>query len=371
MTGLEVVLPGIIQIRPQNSCPENIADIDALNCATEVFLFQAKLNCHLCLMRRIKAAAVQIEPIAGDKPRNLAKISLFVERASNQGVNLIVFPECCITGYWFLRNRSRAEIEKLAEPVPDGPSSRELARLSRTHAMTISAGLVEIDESGNLFNCYIVASPDGAVHFHRKLHTFVSEHMVSDSEITVFDSPLGCRLGVLTCYDNNIVENVRLTALAGADIILAPHQTGGCRTGDPNIMGVVDPSLWHNRSTNPDAIEREFRGDKGRGWLMRWLPSRAHDNGVFYIFSNGVGIDDDEVRTGNAMIIDPFGRILSETSEADDSMVIAELDPQLRIGNTGQRWIKARRPDLYQLLSQPTGNEVDMRTARFAGDGGG
>ncbi len=32
---------------------------------------------------------------------------------------------------------------------------------------------------------------------------------------------------------------------------------------------------------------------------MRWLPSRAHDNGVFYLFSNGVGLDDDEIRTGN------------------------------------------------------------------------
>jgi predicted amidohydrolase len=321
-------------------------------------------------MKRIKAAAVQIEHIAGDKRRNLAKISSFVGRAKTESVNLIVFPECCVTGYWFLRNLSRAEIERLAEPVPDGPSSQELARLSRENNMTIGAGLVEQDEHGNLFNCYVVASPEGFIHSHRKLHTFVSEHMVSGSEITVFDSPLGCRIGILTCYDNNIIENARLTALGGADIILAPHQTGGCRTHDPNIMGVIDSALWQNRVADPEAIESELRGDKGRGWLMRWLPSRAHDNGVFYLFSNGVGIDDDEVRTGNAMIIDPFGRILTETWKADDDMVIAELDPELRIDNTGQRWITARRPDLYKPLGEPTGNEVDMRTARFAGKGG-
>jgi predicted amidohydrolase len=194
--------------------------------------------------------------------------------------------------------------------------------------------------------------------------------MRSGSEITVFDSPHGCRLGILTCYDNNLTENVRLTALQGADIILAPHQTGGCRTHDPNIMGVIERSLWINRDRDPDAIERELRGDKGRGWLLRWLPSRAHDNGVFYLFSNGVGIDDDEVRTGNAMIIDPFGRILAETWKAGDDMVVADLDPELRIDNTGQRWIKARRPDLYRPLTVPTGLEVDMRTARFAGKGG-
>jgi len=321
-------------------------------------------------MKPIKAAAVQLESAPGDRRRNLDQIATFVDRAHAEAVNLVIFPECCVTGYWFLRNLSRSEIEALAEPVPDGPTSHELSLLAKAKDMTIGAGLVELGDDGQLYNTYVVASPDGTLHSHRKLHTFVSEHMSSGSEITVFDSPHGCRIGVLTCYDNNLIENARLTALQGADIILAPHQTGGCRTHDPNIMGVIDRQLWENRESNPGAIEAELRGDKGRGWLLRWLPSRAHDNGVFYLFSNGVGIDDDEVRTGNAMIIDPFGRILAETWKAGDDMVIAELDPELRNDNTGQRWMKARRPDLYHPLAEPTGNEVDMRTARFAGKGG-
>lgn len=320
-------------------------------------------------MKAIKAATVQFEHRSGNKRANLDKIAYFADRAQTEGAEIVVFPECCVTGYWFLRNLSRSALEALAEPVPDGPTSQELSKLAIAKGLTIGAGLVEESE-GHLFNTYVVASPDGAIHSHRKLHTFVSEHMSSGSQFTVFDSPHGCRLGVLTCYDNNLIENARLTALQGADIILAPHQTGGCRTHDPNIMGLIDRKLWDERESNPDAIEAELRGEKGRAWLMRWLPSRAHDNGVFYLFSNGVGIDDDEVRTGNAMILDPFGRILAETWKAGDEMVIADLDPELRIDNTGQRWMKARRPDLYQSLSQPTGNEVDMRTARFAGTGG-
>ncbi len=75
-------------------------------------------------------------------------------------------------------------------------------------------------------------------------------------------------------------------------------------------MGVIDRQIWDNRASDPEAIERELRGDKGRGWLMRWLPSRAHDNGLFLVFSNGVGVDDDEIRTGNAMILDPTGASL-------------------------------------------------------------
>jgi predicted amidohydrolase len=104
---------------------------------------------------------------------------------------------------------------------------------------------------------------------------------------------------------SNIGENVRVTALKGAEILLAPHQTGGCDSPDPHTMGLVDKKLWENRHADPAAIEAELRGPKGRGWLMRWLPARAHDNGLFLVYSNGVGVDDNEIRTGNAMGVDP------------------------------------------------------------------
>ena len=179
--------------------------------------------------------------------------------------------------------------------------------------MTICAGLVERDDQARLYNAAVVAMPDGRYACHRKLHAFVSEHLTSGNQYTVFDTPHGWRVAVLICYDNNIIENVRACALAGAELLLAPHQTGGCRSGSPCAMGPIDVELWERRAENPQAIEAEFQGDKGRGWLMRWLPARAHDNGMFLVFSNGVGRDDDEVRTGNAMILDPYGRILTET----------------------------------------------------------
>ena len=98
---------------------------------------------------------------------------------------------------------------------------------------------------------------------------------------------------------------------------------------------------------------------------MRWLPSRAHDNGMFLAFSNGVGPDGDEIRTGNAMIIDCYGRILAETTKAGDDMVVANLDPGLLDNCTGRRWITTRRPELYDTIAKPTGKEIDTRTSRF------
>ena len=316
-------------------------------------------------MRRIKVAAVQLHHRNGDKNANLETVRRFTAQAAEQGVEIILFPECCITGYWWLRNLTRAQLLELAEPVFDGPSSQALIALAKETNLTVSAGLVEAAKDGTLYNTQVVAMPDGNVARHRKLHCFINKEMASGSEYTVFDTPHGCRCGLLICYDNNINENCRITALRGADILLAPHQTGGCVAGDPHVMGLIEREFWDKRETNPEAIEAEFRGDKGRAWLMRWLPARAHDNGFFLVFANGVGPDDNEVRTGNAMILDPFGRILAETWKARDEMVVAELDPALREQNSGVRWIRSRRPDLYGPIARPTGKEEDIRSVRF------
>lgn len=98
---------------------------------------------------------------------------------------------------------------------------------------------------------------------------------------------------------------------------------------------------------------------------MRWLPSRAHDNGVFLVFANGVGVDDDEIRTGNSMILDPYGRILAETTEPGPDMVITDLHAEVLEQSTGRSWIQARRPDLYFPLTQATDREREARVLKF------
>jgi len=80
-------------------------------------------------MRDIRVASVQFEHAAGDKQANLSIVRDFVTRAAQRHVELIVFPECCITGYWFLRKLSREQLQALVELVPDGPSSLTLMAL--------------------------------------------------------------------------------------------------------------------------------------------------------------------------------------------------------------------------------------------------
>ena len=316
-------------------------------------------------MRDIRVAAVQFQHAPGDKTYNLARVGHFVAEAARSGTEIIAFPEMCLTGYWHTRKLSRDDVAALAEPVPDGRCTQELMRLSRDHGMTVGAGLIERADDGRLYNGYVVVMPNGTWALHRKLHEFVSEFLDNGDRYTVFDTPHGCRVGVLTCYDNNIVENARVTALLGAEVLLAPHQTGGCDSVSPRAMKPVDPDAWARRKEDPSAIRAELCGIKGRAWLMRWLPSRAHDNGMFLVFSNGIGPDDDEIRTGNAMVLDPYGEVITETCEAGDDIVMADLDASLLPTSSGRRWLRARRPELYDCLTRRTGEEQETRRVRF------
>ncbi len=314
----------------------------------------------------LRAATVQFQHHPGDKAYNLARIGAFCEQAAADDVRILAFPEMCITGYWHLRDADAVHLEKLAEVMPDSDSCRQLLAWSQQYNMVIGAGLIEQAADGTLYNTYVVALPDGRIEKHRKLHCFINKHMASGDAFTVFDTPFGVRVGVLICYDNNIIENARMTALHGADILMAPHQTGGTASRSPHAMGVIEPALWENRDNDPEAIEAAFKGDKGRGWLLRWLPSRAHDNGMFILFSNGVGLDDNEVRTGNAMILDCYGRTVAETWQAADKMVVADLDLTLLPLCSGRRWMRGRRPELYGDIARVQGSEVGAREARFS-----
>jgi len=213
------------------------------------------------------------------------------------------------------------------------------------------AGLFEIDSAGRIYNCYVTVGPEGYITKFHKLHTFISPHLTPGDSYNVVDL-LGCKVGFLICYDNNLPENVRITTLMGAEIIFMPHVTGCLPSAMPG-RGIVDRSLWENRDRDPVRLRQEFQGPKGKLWLMRWLPARAYENGVYAVFANNVGVDHDTIKPGLSMILDPFGEILEESSAMGDDVVVAQLTADKLEKASGRRYIKARRPDLYAKLVEP------------------
>lgn len=301
-------------------------------------------------MRDIRIAAAQFEARDDDKQYNLGRIELLAQRAVDQGAQIVSFHEGCITGYTFLETLSRPQLAALAEPVPDGPSTQRLIAISKALGVPLLAGLIE-EADGQLYNTYVAVAPEGFVARHRKLHAFVSKHLSWGDELEVFQ--LGdIRCGILTCYDNNLVENPRILALQGAEVIFAPHVTCGLPSPMPG-RGKIDKQLWDNRHRDPVSLRMEFDGPKGRAWLMRWLPARAYENGVYYIFTNPIGVDHDTIKTGGAMILDPFGEVIVESRALDDDVVVGLCTAEKIPLSGGRRYLKARRPELYAKLVEP------------------
>ncbi len=301
-------------------------------------------------MRDLRIAAAQFEARDADKDYNFSRIEALARRAVDDGAEVVSFHECCISGYTFLQALPRDRIAALAEPVPDGPSTRRLVELARELGVALLAGLVEAD-GDRLFNTYVAVSPEGFVARHRKLHAFISPHLSWGDEYQVFDVG-GARAAILTCYDNNLVENPRIVAMKGAEIIFAPHVTCGLDSPMPG-RGKIDRALWDNRDRDPVGLRQEFLGPKGRAWLMRWLPARAYENGVYYVFTNPVGVDYDTIKPGLAMMLDPFGEVLAESTALGDDVVTALCTPEKIDQSSGRRYLRARRPDLYAKLAEP------------------
>ena len=301
-------------------------------------------------MQPITVAAAQFENRDNDKAYNLARVRELTGRAVERGAQIVSFHEGCIPGYSWLQPLNREELAAVAEPVPVGPSVQALIDIAREFDTVVMAGLMEL-AAEQIHNTYVAVSGEGLLARHRKLHTFVNPHLTPGDEFTVIDL-LGCRVGFLTCYDNNLVENVRITAMMGAEVIFMPHVT--CCL--PSVMpgrGVVERTLWDNRHDDPVRLRQEFDGPKGREWLMRWLPARAYENGVYAVFSNPIGWDYDTVKPGLAMVLDPFGEILVESRVLEDDVVVARLTPDKIEQSSGRRYLKARRPELYDKLVEP------------------
>ncbi len=308
----------------------------------------------------MRISAAQFENKSGDKAYNLQVIEALSARAAGEGAQAVAFHECSITGYTFARHLSREQMLAIAEPVPGGPSVDRLQSIARKHNITVLAGLFEKDDTDSLYKAYVAVGPGGLIARHRKLHPFINPHIVPGDRYTLFELN-GWRCGILICYDNNIIENVRATALLGADIIFMPHVTM-CTPSTRPGAGFVDPKLWDNRESDPTSLRQEFDGLKGRAWLMKWLPARAYDNAVYVVFSNPIGMDDDQLKNGCSMILDPFGDIVAECRKLGNDLVTATLVPEKRQQAGGYRYRKARRPELYgSILAAP--HEPEQKVA--------
>jgi predicted amidohydrolase len=279
----------------------------------------------------VKIACIQMEPVVGEKERNVRRSLEFIERAAVNGARLVVLPELCNSGYVF---GSREEAFGLAEEVPSGPTSCGWQEAARKHGLHIVAGINERDGQ-SLYNAAVVIGPSGHVGTFRKAHLWNEENLFFEPGnlgFPVFRTPLG-RIGTFICYDGWFPESFRLCALQGADIVCIPTNW------------VPIPGQAQNREAMANIL----------------CMAAAHSNSLFVAAADRVGVERGQQFIGQSVIISHTGWPIGGAASPDrEEIIYAEAN--LADARRGRNWnafnqvLRDRRTDLYD----------EMLGARFA-----
>jgi len=273
---------------------------------------------------KVKIAAVQMDPKITENSGNLDRILSEMKVAADKGADLIVFPECALTGYVFA---SREEAMPFMETIP-GPSTDKLAACCQELGIHVTVGLLEID-ADKCFNAAALIGPQGLVGKYRKNHLpflgidrFVDH---GDKPFQVQQTPIG-NIGMHICYDCNFPESARVMTLQGADIL-------------------VLPTNW----------------PEGRGYVAKYIiNSRAYENKVHFVAVNRVGRERGVKFIGQSKIISALGDTLAQADSDNEQIIYGEVNLAdarqkhivFKAGEFEIDYIHDRRPELYDKITE-------------------
>jgi predicted amidohydrolase len=277
--------------------------------------------------------------LLGEPERVLAAIDVWCERAAAEKADLVLFPELVVHGH------CTPQTWELAEPVPEGPSTRKLSDLARRHRLVLSAGLSE-KERDVVYNTQVLVGPDGYIGKQRKLHLSRDEvnYYKGGRDILVFD--IGrCKVGTVICYDNQFPEVARILALRGAEVLLMPH--------------AARFKPW------ADTPEAEAAARRHSHDFVAVYALRARENACFAVLTDQAGRagtldnypkdhENQPHHAGVALIWGPDGEILAsaQRERVQEEMIVTDLDPTLlwRERSLANYTLRTRRAELFSEL---------------------
>lgn len=244
----------------------------------------------------------QINPKLGDVAANMALYEAGVRDAASQDVDLAVFPELSLTGY-FLRDMVPDVAVRLASPEME-----RLKALSRE--VSLVAGLVLESEDHRFYNAAVYFEGGEVRHIHRKVYLPTygmfdeQRYFARGGRLRAFDTRHG-RLVLLICEDLWHPSTVYLAALDGALTILCPSSSP--------LRGVTDGAEQDDNARYWELITRSY----------------AETFGMFVVHSNRVGFEDGVGFWGGSGILDPFGHTVCKAGYYDEAFVAGEVSHEV------------------------------------------
>lgn len=274
-------------------------------------------------MREITVATVQMKPLLGEMEENLVKMSETISKiASQQRVDLIVFPELITSGY-----ELGVRFTELAQRVP-GPTVNLMAQRANEFGVYIVFGMVTKERVESvLYNSAVMVGPDGELlEVYNKIHLRGEERMAfrEGFKLPVTDTEIGT-IGMMIGYDLAFPEVARSLALDGADLI--------CVVAN-----------WE--AANIDEWKTYMR-------------ARAYENAIYVVGANRVGEDVTLTFGGESMIVGPRGQIYASLADETDpdsgepleGFSVARIDlDEVRRNREEFQLIQNRQPTVYKSL---------------------
>lgn len=250
---------------------------------------------------QVTVAAVNFEPVLGNKTATLKKMTDFVVAAAGQGAQIVLFPETALTGW------SGFPAEKaldLAEPIP-GPATDTLCEIARQQNVFVCFGMIE-EKDRKVFNTAVLVSPAGISGVYRKTHPFEKEEPWAEpaSEYPLVETPWG-PIGMGICVEDYLYPEIaRIYALGGAKILL-------------HLTAIPEFS---------DVEAKDYRD-----FMRTTLGARAVENNMFVVCANLVGQEGDMTFFGYSMIIGPKPghmncQVFAGPAGAGEETIVARLD---------------------------------------------
>ncbi len=274
-------------------------------------------------MREITVAIVQMKPILGEPEDNLVKMSEFVSTiASQQRVDLIVFPELVTSGY-----ELGVRFTEIAQRVP-GPTINLMAQRANEHGVYIAFGMVTKERVESvLYNSAVMVGPDGElVDVYNKIHLRGEERMAfrEGFKMPVFETELGT-IGLMLGWDLAFPEVARSLALEGAELLC--------------VM-----ANWETSSIDE--------------WKT-YLRARAYENALFVAGANRIGEDVTLAFGGESTVIGPRGQVYAsltdevdpETGQPSEGYTVARIDlDEVRRYREEFQTLQNRQPAAYRAI---------------------
>ncbi len=249
------------------------------------------------MKKMVKVSACQTPEIIGDPIAALGYLLLFAKEAEREGVDLLLFPECFLSGYIVTEDY----LNKYAFDFESQEFAEILERLKAIKPMLVFG--VSEKKDGAYYNSAAVVEGGKIVGVYRKTHLVAGEKIfTAGNNYPVFEIK-GLRFGINICYDTQFVEAAKAIADQGAVLLLSPAQ---------NMMRLESAEKWRDEH----AKICKKRVDETKMWLIR-----SDVTGIRPKDEEGI----ERIAYGPTLVMDPNGKIVDRAPLMTTGMVAAEI----------------------------------------------